>query len=141
MERSPYYSAKRQKELSETGGPEERNPAILEEEHYFAGDMSEGEGGEVVFEYFDTKEQLEQLYDHLNEGGVRERKLIANFEQVFNKIVSSASKKQQEAVREALGEVGGKRRSTRIKTTDKDQGGAGVAPFLTYVNAWDKGKA
>ena len=122
------------------GGPEERDPAILEEEHYFPGDMGEEGGGEAgVFEYFDTKEQLEQLYDHLNEGGVRERKLVANLESVFSKIVSSASKKQQEAVREALGEVGGKRRSTRIKSSEKEKEGISVAPYLTYVNAWDKG--
>ena len=128
----------RQKELRELGGPKERNPDILEWEHYFPGDMSgeEGEGG--VFEYYDTKEQLEQLYEHLNEGGVRERKLVANLEGVFNRIVSSAAKKQQEAVREALGEVG-KRRSTRIKTSEK--GGSGVEGYLGYVNAWDKGKA
>ena len=59
---------------------------------------------------------------------------------MFNKIVSNASKKQHEAVKEGLGDVGGQRRSTRIKTSEKDKDkGIVIAPYLTYVNAWDKG--
>jgi len=115
--------------------PAENIPSVLEEEHYFPGDISEER---AVFEYFDTKEQLEQLYDHLNEGGVREKKLISNLEPVFNKIVANATRKQQEALREAIGEVGGKRRSTRIKTSEKEKGDPQISSYLTYVNVWEK---
>ena len=93
-----------------------------------------------MFEYLDTKEQLEQLHDHLNEGGMREKKLFSNLGQVFNKIVANVSKKQNEALREAIAEAGAKRRSTRVKTTEKEKEGADIASYLTYANVWEKGR-
>ena len=119
--------------MMEKGPVKEKNPSVLETEYEFPGDDVEKLESNLI--YFSTKQQLDQVYQSLNEKGVREKKLLNNLTPCYHKILANLGRKEQEALREAIGESV-VRRSSRIKTTEKlsSSNGPFESSYLTYVN-------
>jgi len=127
VESSPYFSCNTQAEFQTLV---ESNDELSEA--VFA--LPKRGSAQMEMHYYDTKEQLNQLFECLNSNGVRERKLLKRINDVYYKISANISKKQSVAVRETAERSGAVRRSGRRKPKEPVQTDVALTGFLAYVN-------
>jgi hypothetical protein len=124
VESSPYYTKETQQEMIDNGGKVEKDPSLLDEDFVFPSENV----APLLFGFYETKEELDSLISALDAHGVREEKLLGNIQDIYYKVSAAISRKEQEVLREAMGD-GPIRRSSRTKSIENP-----TTSFLMYTN-------